>query len=143
MKLATKNAARSASARRERRRQARDLLCVRRLLARPPGAVHLVGIGGVGMGGVARLLAARGFRVSGCDAHAGRIVDWLRHSGVAVTIGHAPRHVGPPVAWVIRTPAVRTDAPELRAARRRGLPVFARGVVLAALAAETPAVAVC
>ena len=136
------NAAAGTAQRRWDAAHRREMAVVFRILSRPPVAVHLVGIGGVGMGGLARLLADRGFRVSGCDAAAGRVVDWLRRGGIAVTIGHAPPHVGPPVAWVIRTPAVRADAPELRAARRRGCPVHARGVVLAALSSAVPSVAV-
>lgn len=115
-----------------------DAAVAHRLLAQGPAAVHFVGVGGVGMAGLARLLAARGFTVSGCDAGASRIMDWLAQHGVAVTVGHAAGHVTPDLAWLVRTPAVSDDAAEIQAARARDLPVLARGVVLPGLLASYP-----
>lgn len=106
------------------------------------GRVHFVGIGGVGMAGLARHLAARGWRVSGSDRAAGRITDWLSAHGIDVSVGHGAE-LDRDVSWVIRTPAVRDDNPELVAARVRGVPVHTRGAVLPALMAEHRSVAVC
>jgi UDP-N-acetylmuramate--alanine ligase len=116
----------------------RDFAVARALLARGPAAVHFTGVGGVGMAGLAYLLAARGFAVSGCDATPGRITDWLARHGVAVQFGHAAAHITPDLAWLVRTPAVAAGAPEVLAARARGLPVLARGVVLPALLKDFP-----
>ena len=108
------------------------------LLARGPAAVHFAGVGGVGMAGLARLLAARGFAVSGCDSAPSRITDWLARNGVAVQIGHSAAHITPDLAWLVRTPAVAADAPEILAAQQRQLPALARGVVLPALLKTFP-----
>lgn len=116
----------------------RDFAVARALLAHGPAAVHFAGVGGVGMAGLARLLAARGFAVSGCDASASRITDWLVRHGIAVQFGHNAAHVTPDLAWLVRTPAVAADAPEILAAQAHRLPVLARGVVLPALLQTFP-----
>ncbi len=94
------------------------------------GHVHLAGICGVGMAGLAVLLKARGFRVSGCDLMINKLAGWLREQGITVSEKHAPDHISPDVTWVIRSAAVAPDSPEMQAARARGLPVFKRGEVL-------------
>jgi len=100
------------------------------------------GICGVGMAGVAYLLAKRGWRVSGCDAHVNALAPWLHAAGIPVVEGHDPAHVADSDR-VIVTPAVPASDPELGAARARGLPVFRRGEVLAALLSRSRGVAVC
>ena len=109
------------------------------------GAVHMLGICGVGMAGVAYLLARRGWRVSGCDAHVNALGEWLRAAGVAVAEGHAPAHLAacPDLERVIVTPAVSPSEPEWAAAREQGLSVFRRGEVLASLMSQGRGVAVC
>ena len=102
----------------------------------------MLGICGVGMAGVAYLLAKRGWRVSGCDAHLNPLSEWLRASGVQVTEGHDPAHIGG-VDRVIVTPAVAASEPERAAASAQGVPVFRRGEVLAELLSQRRGVAVC
>ncbi|TAN36129.1 MAG: UDP-N-acetylmuramate--L-alanine ligase [Verrucomicrobia bacterium] len=116
----------------------RDLAAARGLLERDPSAVHFIGIGGIGMAGLARLLAARGFIVSGCDVAPTRITDWLLSHSITVHFGQDTEHVTADIAWLVRTPAVAADTAEVQAATSRGLPVLARGVVLAALLREFP-----
>ena len=111
-------------------------------LGQTGAAVHLAGICGIGMAGVAVLLKDRGFRVTGCDASPNTLAPWLRSRGIEVAQGHDPAHIRPDTAWVIRSAAVPAEAPEMRAARDRGLPVFARGEVLPALLAGQRSVAV-
>jgi len=106
-------------------------------------SVHLLGICGIGMAGVAYLLARRGWQVSGCDATPNALADWLGSSGVAVAEGHAPEHITPSTYRVIVTPAVSTDDPEVVAARALGIPIFRRGEVLASLLSQCQGVAVC
>jgi UDP-N-acetylmuramate--L-alanine ligase/UDP-N-acetylenolpyruvoylglucosamine reductase len=106
------------------------------------GPVHMVGVCGVGMAGVAALLAARGIKVSGCDIATGRLGAWLAERHVVVHTGHSPDHIGPDIRWVVRTPAVPEDAPEIVRARDLGLPVFRRGEVLPRLLAGRRSVAV-
>nr|WP_219905337.1 UDP-N-acetylmuramate--L-alanine ligase [Actinopolyspora mortivallis] len=98
--------------------------------------VHLVGIGGAGMSGIARILLARGQSVSGSDARDSRTVLALRTQGALIGIGHhednLDQHGREPSAVVVST-AIDTDNPELRAARERGIPVLGRAEALAAL----------
>ncbi len=107
------------------------------------GKVHCMGIGGVGVAGLARLLAMRGFAVTGCDSARNRLTASLAASGIAVRDGHDPAHLHPPPDWLIRTAAVSDSHPEVCAARAAGIPVSARGEALAALVGVKRGVAVC
>ncbi|MEI8351977.1 MAG: Mur ligase domain-containing protein, partial [bacterium] len=106
------------------------------------GHVHLAGICGVGMAGLALLLKARGFRVSGCDLMVNRLAGWLRERGIPVSERHSAAHLNDNVDWVIRSAAVPDSSDEIKAALARGLPVFKRGEVLPALLAGTASIAV-
>ncbi|KAA2258653.1 UDP-N-acetylmuramate--L-alanine ligase [Solihabitans fulvus] len=100
--------------------------------------VHLVGIGGAGMSGIARILLARGGKVSGSDAKDSRTVLALRAQGAAIAVGHDGANLdqlpGGPSAVVVST-AIKEDNPELAEARRRGITVLRRAEALAALMA--------
>ena len=95
--------------------------------------VHLIGIGGAGMSGIARILLARGVAVSGSDAKDSRVVLALRALGARVEIGHDPAHLPDAPATVVVSSAIRPSNPELSAARERGLDVAHRAQALAAL----------
>jgi UDP-N-acetylmuramate--alanine ligase len=110
-----------------------DLSAVRRL--------HLIGIGGAGMRNLAQLLLARGVTITGSDLKDSRGLEDLRSAGAAVSIGHAAANVGDPDAVVVST-AIGEQNLELRAARERGILVWARAQVLAAAALGTRSVAV-
>ena len=105
------------------------------------GRVHLVGIGGAGMSGIARVLLARGTAVSGSDAKDSRAVAELRVLGATVHVGHRAEHVDG-VDTVVVSSAIRDTNPELRAAREHGLRVLLRAEALAALMAGHRGVAV-
>ena len=112
--------------------------------------VHFLGIGGVGMAGVAFLLKARGRAVSGCDLYATPRTRWLEANGIPVAIGHDASHITDSVATsatfpdeLIVTPAVPPSNPELAAARAAGLTVRSRGEVLASLVNAADGIAVC
>jgi UDP-N-acetylmuramate--alanine ligase len=100
-----------------------------------PNRVHLIGIGGAGMSGIARILLARGTEVSGSDAKESATVLALRTQGARVAIGHRAENLaqldGPPV--VVISSAIRQDNPELVAARERELTVLHRAEALAEL----------
>ena len=99
------------------------------------GSAHLVGIGGAGMSGIARLLLARGVSVAGSDLKDGPALALLRAAGARVVVGHRTEHVrGADV--VIVSSAIRPDNREVSAARDRGIPVLMRAQVLAALMRE-------
>lgn len=101
--------------------------------------VHMVGIGGAGMSGVARILLDRGGLVSGSDAKESRGVVALRARGAEIRIGHDASSLdllpGGPTAVVTTHAAIPKTNPELVEARRRGIPVILRPVVLAKLMA--------
>jgi UDP-N-acetylmuramate--alanine ligase len=114
-------------------RLAADVAQVRDLIAQRRDPVHLLGIGGVGVAGVAVMLHAHGLRVSGCDTSRSGITEWLGRLGIPVAIGHDANHLNESPAWLVRSPAVRDDETELLAAQSAGLRVFPRGVVLPAI----------
>ncbi|WP_250323967.1 UDP-N-acetylmuramate--L-alanine ligase [Williamsia sp. CHRR-6] len=97
----------------------------------------MVGIGGAGMSGLARILLARGGQVSGSDAKDGRGVHALRTRGAVITIGHAAGALdllpGGPTAVITTHAAIPKSNPELVEAHRRGVPVLLRPTVLARL----------
>ncbi|MBN1558296.1 MAG: UDP-N-acetylmuramate dehydrogenase [Lentisphaerae bacterium] len=95
--------------------------------------VHLIGIGGIGMAGLAVWLKARGVAVEGCDRAPGETAAWLERQGIPVRAGHAAEHMTRELTAVIRTAAVPGDAAEPARARALGIPVWRRGEVLAAL----------
>jgi UDP-N-acetylmuramate--alanine ligase len=94
--------------------------------------VHFVGIGGIGMCGIAELLAGQGYRVSGTDLREGPTVARLRTLGVDVRIGHAAEHLQD-ADVVVYSSAVRPGNPELVEAERRKIPVIPRAEMLAEL----------
>jgi UDP-N-acetylmuramate--alanine ligase len=91
--------------------------------------LHFVGIGGVGMCGLAELLHGEGFVVTGCDLAASETTARLEKLGIRVSVGHAPDHLeGEQV--VVTSSAVPANNPEVEAARRRGIPVIRRAEML-------------
>ena len=97
--------------------------------------VHLIGIGGAGMSGIARILLARGVEVSGSDAKQSRAVLALQALGARIGVGHDPDHLPAAPATVVVSSAIRPANPELVAAHERGLDVVHRARALAALTA--------
>ncbi|GAA4678962.1 UDP-N-acetylmuramate--L-alanine ligase [Gordonia humi] len=102
--------------------------------------VHMVGIGGAGMSGLARILLARGGQVSGSDAKDSRGILALRTRGAVVRVGHDPAALdlldGGPTVVVTTHAAIPKDNPELVAARERGIEILYRPQVLALLMAD-------
>lgn len=86
--------------------------------------VHLVGIGGIGMSGIAQMLQRQGCTVSGCDAKSSDLITDLTAQGIDVAIGHSPEHVGAGADLVIVSAAIRDTNPELRCAQQSGVPVL-------------------
>ncbi|MGN6689290.1 MAG: UDP-N-acetylmuramate--L-alanine ligase [Actinomycetales bacterium] len=105
------------------------------------GPVHLMGVGGAGMSGIARILLARGMTVSGCDAKESRVLAGLRALGAACEVGHDPEHLNG-VETVVVSSAIRPSNPELVAATQAGLRILPRAAALASLMAGRRAVAV-
>ena len=94
--------------------------------------IHLVGIGGIGMSGIAEVLLTLGYSVSGSDAKASPITERLRNLGAEIFEGHRPEHVqGAHV--VVMSSAIRADNPEIVEAHRLKIPVIPRAEMLAEL----------
>ena len=103
--------------------------------------VHFVGVGGVGMSGIAQILAQRGWEVSGSDLVCSPAVASLRSFGVRVSIGHSPDHLGN-AEIVAFSSAVGRDNPELQEARRRDIKVVHRADLLGRIMAGGEGIAI-
>src|SRR5690349_15495638 len=101
-------------------------------LPRDTGPIHFVGIGGIGMSGIAEVLINLGYTVQGSDAADNANVKRLRDRGAKVTVGHDADNLGAAAVVVVST-AIKRDNPELTAARARRLPVVRRAEMLAEL----------
>ena len=104
------------------------------------GRVHFIGIGGVGMSAVARIMVARGIPVSGSDAKALPVMTDLAAAGATIAVGYGPENLGD-AQTVVAGSAIRPDNPELVAARAAGLAVLHRSEALAATMADDTVVA--
>jgi UDP-N-acetylmuramate--alanine ligase len=92
--------------------------------------IHFVGIGGIGMSGLAELLHNQGYRVSGSDLEEGATVERLRHLGVPVATGHSAESVED-ADVLVHSSAIRATNPELVEAEARKIPVISRAEMLA------------
>ncbi len=101
-------------------------------LPREIGPIHFVGIGGIGMSGIAEVLCNLGYTVQGSDASEGANVVRLREKGIKVTVGHNASNVAGADVLVVST-AIKRDNPELLAARAQRIPVVRRAEMLAEL----------
>ena len=101
-------------------------------LPREIGPIHFVGIGGIGMSGIAEVLCNLGYTVQGSDASESANVNRLREKGVKVSVGHVAENVNGADVVVVST-AIKRDNPELMAARAQRIPVVRRAEMLAEL----------
>ena len=93
--------------------------------------IHFVGIGGIGMSGIAEILVDQGFTITGSDKAASENTDRLQSLGTRVYIGHDPKNVEPDVDVLVYSSAVVTDNPEIVEAQKRKIPVIRRAEMLA------------
>ncbi|MFT4096470.1 MAG: UDP-N-acetylmuramate--L-alanine ligase [Rhodoblastus sp.] len=101
-------------------------------LPRDLGPIHFVGIGGIGMSGIAEVLINLGYKVQGSDASENANVKRLADKGAKVFVGHTASNLGDAAVVVVST-AIKRDNPELAAAREKRLPVVRRAEMLAEL----------
>lgn len=106
-----------------------------------PTHVHIVGAGGAGMSGLAKILSQMGRSVTGSDLKPGRMLDALADVGVHTWVGHRPEAMAD-VGVVVRSSAVPDSDPEVRAAHAAGTPVWERPALLAALTDANPAIGI-
>lgn len=107
----------------------------------PGKHVHLVGIGGIGLSAIARVLRGWGYRVSGSDLHPSDLTEKLASEDIAVYAGHHAEHVTG-ADLVIISSAVPSSNPEVVAARQQGLPVVKRKEFLGVLTAGKTVIAI-
>src|SRR5919198_2905376 len=101
-------------------------------LPREIGPIHFIGIGGIGMSGIAEVLSNLGYTVQGSDAADGYNLERLRKKGVTVSVGHKAENIAGAAVVVVST-AIKRDNPELVAARAQRIPVVRRAEMLAEL----------
>jgi UDP-N-acetylmuramate--alanine ligase len=106
------------------------------------GRAWLIGIGGIGVSGIAKILHGDGHPVSGSDLDCSPVTEQLIDLGIPVTLGHRAINVPADAAAVIHSAAVKAGHPELEEARRRGLPTLKYAEVLGRLMAERRGIAV-
>jgi len=95
--------------------------------------IYLIGIGGVGMSGLALLLKGKGFEVLGSDSKNSSYVKMLLDKGIKVFVGHCPDHISADIDLVGFSSAVKDDNPELQEAKAKNIPILRRGQLLAKL----------
>jgi UDP-N-acetylmuramate--alanine ligase len=105
------------------------------------GTIHFVGIGGIGMSGIAEVMHQLGYKVQGSDQSESYVVEKLRKEGIPVSIGHAAENLGD-AAVVVCSTAIKDGNPELQAAAERRLPRVRRAEMLAELMRMQKTVAV-
>src|SRR5215472_9461667 len=101
-------------------------------LPREIGPIHFVGIGGIGMSGIAEVLVNLGYAVQGSDASDNYNLERLRKKGATVSVGHRSENVDGADVVVVSS-AIKRDNPELMAARAQRIPVVRRAEMLAEL----------
>jgi UDP-N-acetylmuramate--alanine ligase len=110
-------------------------------MPRDIGPVHFVGIGGIGMSGIAEVLVNLGYRVQGSDTAENANVQRLKAKGVTIAVGHDAANLGDARVVVVSS-AIKASNPELKAARERLLPVVRRAEMLAELMRLKSAIAI-
>lgn len=105
-------------------------------------SVHCIGIGGIGLSGLAKCLLAQGWRVSGCDQKGGDAAAALAKAGARIAVGHDPAHVRERPDLVVRSAAIPDDHPEVTAARAAGIEVVKYAEMLGRLMATREGIAV-
>ncbi|MBG1231954.1 UDP-N-acetylmuramate--L-alanine ligase [Aestuariivirga litoralis] len=101
-------------------------------LPRDVGPIHFIGVGGIGMSGIAEVMATLGYKVQGSDISDNYNVARLRKAGIEVMIGHSAANVKD-ASVVVVSSAVKSDNPELMEARAHALPIVRRAEMLAEL----------
>ncbi|MES2288237.1 MAG: UDP-N-acetylmuramate--L-alanine ligase [Pseudomonadota bacterium] len=96
------------------------------------GVIHFVGIGGIGMSGIAEVMHNLGYKVQGSDVAEGYVIEGLRGRGIPVAIGHSADNLGD-AAVVVTSTAIKRANPEVAAAYERRIPVVRRAEMLAEL----------
>ena len=95
--------------------------------------IHMIGIGGVSMSGIAEILLNMGFKISGSDANVSSTTERLSKEGMKITIGQSADNINDDIAFVAYTAAIKENNPELMEARKRNIPCIERSILLGEL----------
>ncbi|MCX5667610.1 MAG: Mur ligase domain-containing protein, partial [Candidatus Omnitrophica bacterium] len=95
--------------------------------------MHFIGIGGIGMSGIALVLLKMGYKVSGSDLGSNNLTEKLTGEGAAVSLGHNGDNIPPETEVVVYSSSINESNPEIRQSRKRNLPIVKRAEVLAEL----------
>ena len=104
--------------------------------------MHFVGIGGIGMSGIAFILLKMGYSVSGSDLESNGLTEKLKKSGAKIFIGHDKKNIMPDTQLVVYSSSINNANPEIAEARSRGVPVVKRAEVLGELLNKKKGIAV-
>lgn len=104
--------------------------------------IHMMGIGGIGMSAIARLLLERGESMSGCDTCLNPLTERLKSIGAVIYEGHSPQHINDSIDLVVHTSAIKSDHPELVKAKEYSIPVMRRAQMLAEVIKDKSVIAV-
>lgn len=95
--------------------------------------IHMIGIGGVSMSGIADILLSMGFKISGSDSSNSSTIERLSNEGIKITIGQCADNINNDITLVAYTAAIKEDNPELMEARKRNIPCIERSLLLGEL----------
>lgn len=95
--------------------------------------IHMIGIGGVSMSGIAELLLNMGFQVTGSDSTSSSTTERLLNEGIKISIGQSANNINDDIALVAYTAAIKEDNPELMEAKKRNIPCIERSLLLGEL----------
>jgi len=95
--------------------------------------IHFIGIGGIGMSGIAAILLKKGFKVSGSDLKDSNIINHLRRAGAKICIGHSAQNLKEDIDLVVYSSAIKEDNPEFKEAKKRHINIMHRAESLARL----------
>ena len=106
------------------------------------GTIHLVGVGGIGMSGIAEILLRSGYEISGSDLNESQFTKHLSSLGAQISIGHTASNLGQAQA-VVFSSAITSNNPELKSAKNKGLNLIHRGQMLARLMSVRKSISIC
>ena len=96
--------------------------------------IHFIGIGGIGMSGLAQIMTNMGFQIQGSDLNSNKNTDRLIRAGIKIYIGHNPKNIKK-ATMIILSSAIKKNNTELIASKIKKLPIFKRGEMLANIVA--------
>ena len=98
--------------------------------------IHFVGIGGIGMSGLSLIMKGKGFKVQGSDIVSNKTIERLRKNKIKISIGHKKQNINNATIIVVSS-AIKKNNPELTEAKKKQLPVYKRGEMLAHIVSLT------